>query len=50
LTPDQLARLGKSLAQADAGELIDGDEVIAELFESAGLPAPEPFNAHRRKS
>ena len=50
LTPDQLTRLGKSLAQADAGELIDGDEVMAELFESVGLPAPEPFNEHRRKN
>nr|WP_309693650.1 hypothetical protein [Armatimonas sp.] len=50
LTPDQLARLDKSLAQAEAGELIDGDEVMAELFENAGLPAPKPFNEHRRKS
>lgn len=36
--------------EADAGELIDGDEVMAELFESVGLPALEPFNEHRRKS
>ena len=44
LTPDQLARLGKSLAQADAGELIDGDEVMAELYAEAGLENPPVFN------
>ena len=49
LSPDQLARIGRGLAQLDAGEGIDGDDVMAELFESVGLPAPAPFNEHRPK-
>ena len=44
LTPEQLAMLGESLAQSDVGDVIDGDVFMAELFQSVGLPAPEPFN------
>jgi predicted transcriptional regulator len=44
LTQEQLDSIGRGLAQLDAGEGIDGDVFMAELFESVGLPAPEPFN------
>ena len=49
LTPDQLASIGRGLAQLDAGEGIDGDVFMAELFEGTGLPAPALFNEHRPK-
>ena len=45
LTPEDMESIGRGLAQADAGELIDGDEVIAELFASVGLENPPVFNA-----
>ena len=48
LTHEQLASIGRGLAQLDAGEGIDGDLVMAELFESVGLPPPTPFNQSRK--
>ena len=44
-TPEDMASIGRGLAQADAGELIDGDAVIAEMFAEEGLSNPPTFNA-----
>ena len=44
LTPELIERLRVSFAQSDAGDVIDGDVFMAELFEGSGLPTPEPFN------
>lgn len=43
-TPDQLASIGRGLEQLDAGEGIDGDLVMAELYAEAGLENPPVFN------
>ena len=44
LDAETLASIGRGLAQADAGELIDGDEVLAELYAEVGLPNPPTIN------
>jgi hypothetical protein len=49
LTPELIESLKISFAQSDAGDVIDGDVFMAELFEGVGLPAPALFNEHRPK-
>lgn len=44
LDDETLESIGRGLAQADAGELIDGDEVLAELYAAVGLPDPPTIN------
>jgi hypothetical protein len=46
-SPEVMASIGRGLADLDAGKVIDGDVFMAELFESVGLPPPEPLNTHR---
>ncbi|MCX6365545.1 MAG: hypothetical protein NTX57_02410 [Armatimonadetes bacterium] len=43
-SPEVMASIGRGLADLDAGRVIDGDIVMAQLYADAGLENPPVFN------
>ena len=43
-SPEVMASIGRGLADLDAGNVIDGDLVMAQLYADAGLENPPVFN------
>jgi predicted transcriptional regulator len=47
-SPEVMASIGRGLADLDAGRVIDGDVVMAQLYADAGLENPPSFNRNTR--